>query len=67
MTLQEMVGILIDKGHGSEYASAAARADYSDLAFELEHPGEVEAWDDCSVCRRRFTRLQMKYHYHPCE
>ena len=61
MTVEEMVQVLIDKGHSREYAEFQAPYDYDDL--RVDDAGTQE----CSVCRGHFTPLQMKYHYHPCE
>ena len=68
MTLKQMVQVLIDKGHRRDWAEAQARADI----FELNLPaykkiGDDENREDCSVCRRTFTVLEMRYHFHPCE
>ena len=66
MTIPEMIETLIDKGHTSQYAKYWAEADYADLKLQDRRP--VSEHDrDCSVCRGRFTELEMKYHYHPCE
>jgi hypothetical protein len=66
MTVKEMVEALVDKGHNRAYAEQTAWREHGALAFDDELP-ERHKIEECSVCRRRFTNLQMKYHYHPCE
>lgn len=66
MTLHQMTEVLVDKGHRRDWAEAQASADLFLLNTELSRP-ELERTRDCSVCRRTFTELEMRYHYHPCE
>jgi hypothetical protein len=56
MTLEEMVAILIDKGHSQPHAAEQAKKDY-----------ELMRTVSCSICRRDMTALEMRYHYHRCE
>ena len=65
MTVKEMVQALVDKGHSNDYALREAVKDHDDLKAEEENPGL--GTQECSVCRRWFSYMQMKYHYHPCE
>lgn len=67
MTLQEMILTLVDKGHTKTYAETMAPLDFQ----ELNDPTQIQVMyggrEDCSICRRQMSRIQMKYHYHPCE
>jgi len=68
MTVKEIIEVLIAKGHSRKYAETLAPLDYRELndAPNPERPiygGQQE----CSVCRRNFTTVKMRYHYHPCE
>lgn len=65
MTVEKMIEVLIDKGHSREYAETLAPLD----VYELNHPDYERRVprEDCSICRRTFTTVEMRYHYHPCE
>jgi hypothetical protein len=68
MTIKEMVRTLVDKGHGRDWAEGEAAKDVAVLMDQNCAYGlPPETMQECSVCRRWFTDLQMKYHYHPCE
>lgn len=66
MTLEQMIKTLIDKGHNRMYAEAAAQRDRDALNLELAMSRPTGTLE-CDICRRKFTVLGMKYHYHPCE
>ena len=60
MTIKDMIQALIDKGHTRQWATY----DYALLNDPSCNDGTS---DECSVCRRTMRRIDMKYHYHPCE
>lgn len=68
LTTEEMVKILVDKGYSETYAKIVAPQDWEYLNNQrINGPGNDEWRQECSVCRRTFTYIQMLYHYHPCE
>ena len=67
MTTQEMVRVLIDKGHRRDWAEKEAEKDHPFLGIHESAPFPQIYYEECSICRRRFTQLHMKYHNHPCE
>lgn len=55
-TKKELVAILVDKGMTEQAAEEQVEKDFNLLFLE-----------DCSICRRTMTALEMRYHYHACE
>lgn len=64
MTVQEMVKVLVDKGHARGWAEIKAKRDEIRLHAQRK---EDHVRQQCSVCRDYLTELEMDYHYHPCE
>ncbi len=62
MTYEEMVRILVDKGHNKEFAERQASED-----FVLQDLPSTSKPYQCSVCRRWLSQFEDRYHYHPCE
>jgi hypothetical protein len=65
MTAQDMINILVDKGHSRDYAERLAPLDIEQLNMELYE--DLGGPYECSICRRAMNRTAWTYHYHPCE